>query len=159
MVGSADFQSAVSRISNPLGTRSNRRASRLEIRDTADWKSALRHSGAHRADSSDCAVQEAISVRFRGGAFHGFRQPDLLGIEDFELPVLVIQNHWGYALGGRKAKFPADLLSFLDQVTVDPVTDLLSHPSIVPREPELSNLSTEQPIGGARTFLSNATRI
>jgi hypothetical protein len=41
VVGSADFQSAVSRISNPLGARSSRRASRLATRDTADWKSAL----------------------------------------------------------------------------------------------------------------------
>jgi K+-transporting ATPase ATPase B chain len=39
---SADFQSAVSRISNPQSAGTIRSASRLETCDTADWKSALR---------------------------------------------------------------------------------------------------------------------
>ena len=38
---SADLQSAVSRISNPLSIGTTRRASRLKTCDTADWKSAL----------------------------------------------------------------------------------------------------------------------
>ncbi len=39
---SADFQSAVSRISNPQSVGATRGAGRLETCDTADWKSALR---------------------------------------------------------------------------------------------------------------------
>ncbi len=43
---SADFQSVVSRVSNPLSLAATPAPCRLEVGDTADWKSALRAFGA-----------------------------------------------------------------------------------------------------------------
>jgi predicted CoA-substrate-specific enzyme activase len=60
--GSADFQPAVSRISNPQDAGAVRGISRLETCDTADWKSALQ-SGRTAAATADLLALTAPELR------------------------------------------------------------------------------------------------
>src|ERR1039458_9547141 len=58
----ADFQSAVSRISNPQSADTDRSAGRSEICDTADWKSALPYGLAGLA-LAGCVVMTSLQLR------------------------------------------------------------------------------------------------
>src|ERR1019366_6672388 len=59
----ADFQSAVSRISNPQSADTDRSAGRSEICDTADWKSALPYGLAGLA-LAGCVVMTSLQLRY-----------------------------------------------------------------------------------------------
>ncbi|MBK9139031.1 MAG: hypothetical protein IPM17_09760 [Verrucomicrobia bacterium] len=65
---SADFQSAVSRVSNPPSVASIAASCRLEVGDTADWKSALR-------DNSALPEQTLLFIQARPRNAHDGRKP------------------------------------------------------------------------------------